>query len=90
MYILYERESFLCSDAVCQKLVLKALFYLPVLLPHFRDVALVIFFKFCIKTCKLEKEELVFLLCLNVKIHGMSQETRLVTCVLGLEGIALR
>jgi hypothetical protein len=26
---------------------------------------------------------------LNVKIHGISQETRPVTCVLGLEGIAL-
>jgi hypothetical protein len=48
-----------------------------------------LFFVFGTKTCKLEKEELVFLFMLNVKIHRISQETRPVTCVLGLEGIAL-
>jgi hypothetical protein len=58
---------------------------------RFNGVALVIyfFFAFGTKTCKLEKEELVFLFMLNVKIHGISQETRPVTYVLGLEGIAL-
>jgi hypothetical protein len=48
-----------------------------------------LFFAFGTKTCKLEKEELVFLFMLNVKIHGISQDTEPVTCVLGLEGIAL-
>jgi hypothetical protein len=49
---------------LCQKLMLNALFYLFVCLPHFHGVALVIYsFEFCEKTCKLEKEELVFLLC---------------------------
>jgi hypothetical protein len=48
-----------------------------------------LFFAFGTKTCKLENEELVFLFMLNVKIHGISQETQPVTYVLGLEGIAL-
>jgi hypothetical protein len=55
-------------------------------LPQFRSVEPDICFA---KTCRLEREELVFFIRLEYKIHGLSQETQPVTCVLGLEGIAL-
>jgi hypothetical protein len=61
-------------------------FYLLVRLPQFHSMELEICFA---KTCKLEKEELCLFIMLEYKIHGMSQETRPMTCVLGLEGIAL-
>jgi hypothetical protein len=60
--------------------------YLLVRLPQFHSMELEIRFA---KTCKLEKEELCLFIMLEYKIHGMSQETRPMTCVLGLEGIAL-
>jgi hypothetical protein len=61
-------------------------FYLFMRLPQFRGVELEICFA---KTCRLKKEELVFFIMLEYKILGLSQETRPVTRVLGLEGIAL-
>jgi hypothetical protein len=61
-------------------------FHLFVCLPQFPSVGFEICFA---KTCKLKKEELVCFIMLECKIHGVSQETRPVTCVLGLEGIAL-
>jgi hypothetical protein len=60
--------------------------YLFVHLPQFHSVELEICFA---KTCRLEREELVFFIMLEYKIHELSQETRPVTCVLGPEGIAL-
>jgi hypothetical protein len=54
----------ICSDAIVRNLCSRRYLYLFVRLPQFCDVALVFcLFCICTKTCKLEKEELVFLLC---------------------------
>jgi hypothetical protein len=85
VYVFYERESFRVLGLFSRNLCSRS-FYLFVRLPQFRSVELEICFA---KSCRLEKEELVFFIMLEYKIHGLSQETRPVTCVLGLEGIAL-
>jgi hypothetical protein len=85
VYDFYERKSF-CVLMLFVRNLCSRHFHLFVRLPQFRSVGLEICFA---KTCKLEKEELVFFIMLEYKIHGVSQETRPVTCVLGLEGIAL-
>jgi hypothetical protein len=80
-----KHESFRVLGLFARNFVLKRL-YLFVRLPQFHNVELDICFA---KTCRLEREELVFFIMLEYKIHGLSQETGPVTCVLGLEGIAL-
>jgi hypothetical protein len=85
VYIFYERESF-CALMLFTRYLCSGHFHLFMRLPQFRSVEFEICF---VKTYKLEKEELVFFIMLEYKIHGVSQETRPVTCVLGLEGIAL-
>jgi hypothetical protein len=85
VYVFYERENFRVLGLFARNLCSRR-FYLFVRLPQFCSVELEICFA---KTCRLEKEELVFFIMLEYKIHGLSQETWPVTCVLGLEGIAL-
>jgi hypothetical protein len=81
----YERESFSILTLFARNLC-SGRFHLFMRLPQFPSVGFEICFA---KTCKLEKEELVLFIMLEYKIHGVSQETRPVTCVLGLESIAL-
>jgi hypothetical protein len=85
VYVFYECESFRVLTLFVGNLC-SGHFHLLVRLPQFRSVGVEICFA---KTCKLEKEELVYFIMLECKIHGVFQETRPVTCVLGLEGIAL-
>jgi hypothetical protein len=66
VYIFYERESF-CIPILFVRNLYSGHFYLFVCLLHFRCVAL----EFCFtKTCKLEKEEVVFLLRPNIRYIG--------------------
>jgi hypothetical protein len=85
VYVFYE-----CKSSCVLRLLVGNLcsrhFRLLMRLPQFHSVGLKICFA---NICKLKKEELVCFIMLECKIHWVSQETRLVTCVLGLEGIAL-
>jgi hypothetical protein len=56
VYVFYERESFYALALFARNLCSRR-FHLFVRLPQFRSIGLDIYFA---KTCKLEKEELVF------------------------------
>jgi hypothetical protein len=71
VYVFYERKSF-CVLGLFTRNLCSRRFSLFVCLPQFRSVELEICFA---KTCRLEKEELVFFIMREYKIHGLSQET---------------
>jgi hypothetical protein len=77
----YETREFSLSGAICQKFLFSRHLCL-VCLPQF-NLRFVL-----LRLVNSKKMNFVFII-LECKIHGVSQETRPVTCVLGLEGIAL-